>query len=77
MGEIIPTTTKRGEQTLDGILIDDTFKYWPTFLVQLYTMHGTVNGHYMPLVYSLLPNKTQDAYRKMWSVITGACRICV
>ena len=59
--------------TLDGILIDGTFKNCPTFFMQLYTIHGTVNGHYMPLVYCLLPNKTQDTYRRMWTIITDAC----
>ena len=76
MGEIIGTTTERGGRTLDDILIDGTFRYCPTFFMQLYTIHGTVNGYYMPLVYCLLPNKTQDTYRKMWTVITDACRIC-
>ena len=61
--------------TLDGILIDGPFKYCPTFFMQLYTIHGMVNGHYMPLVYCLLPNKTQDTYRKMWTVIRVLTRI--
>ena len=63
MGEIIGTSTEHGEQTLDGRLIDGTFKYCPTFFMQLYTIHGMVNG-YMPLVYCLLPNKTKDTYGK-------------
>ena len=28
--------------TLDRILIDGTYKYCPTFLMQLYTIHGTI-----------------------------------
>ena len=76
MDEIICTTTKRRGRTLDGILKDGTFKYCPTFFMQLYTIHGTVIGHYMPLVYCLLPNKTQDTFQKMWTVITDACTIC-
>ena len=62
MGEIIPATTEHGGQTSDSILIDGTFKNCPTFFRQLYTVHGTVNGHYMLLVYCLLSNKTQDIY---------------
>ena len=58
--------------TMDGILIEETFKYCPTFFMQLYTIHGTVNGHYMPLMYCLLPNKTHDTYHKLWTVITDA-----
>ena len=45
MGEIIRTTTERGGWSLDGRLTDGTFKYCPTFFMQLYTIHGTVNGH--------------------------------
>ena len=41
MDEIIRTTTERGGQTLNGILIDGTFQ----FFMQLYTIHGTVDGH--------------------------------
>ena len=59
MGEIIRTKTERGKQTLDGILIDGCFKYCQTFFMQLYTILGTVNGHYMALAYCLLSNKTQ------------------
>ena len=76
MSEIIRTTTERGGRTLGGILIDGTFKYCPAFFMQLYTTHGAVNGLYMPLLYCLLSNKTQDTSRKMWTVITDACRIC-
>ena len=46
-------------ENLDGILVDGTFKYCPTFFLQLTTIHGTESGHYMPLVYCLLPNKAQ------------------
>ena len=76
MGEIIRTISECGGQTLDGILIEGTFKYCPTFFMQLFTIQGTANEHNMPLVYCLLPNKTQDTYPKMWTVITDACRIC-
>ena len=58
---------------LDGILVDGTFKYCPTFFLQLYTIHGTENGHYMPLVYCLLPNKAQNTYMKMLSIIKDCC----
>ena len=74
MGEIIRTTTERGGRTMGGNLIDTTFKYCPTFFMQVNTctIHGMVNGHYMSLVYCLftVPNKTQDTYHKMW---TDAC----
>ena len=33
MGEILRTTTERGGWTLDGILIDGTYKYCPTFFI--------------------------------------------
>ena len=54
MGESIHTTTKVGGRALDGLLIDGTLKYCQIFFMHLNTKHGTVNGHYMSLVYCLL-----------------------
>ena len=42
--------------------IDGTFRCVPTLYKQLYTIHGTINGFSMPLVYALLQSKTVQTY---------------
>ena len=32
-------------------------------------MHGLWNGHYVPLVFTLLSDKTQTTYKYMWDAI--------
>ena len=59
-------------ENVEGILYDGTFKYCPHFS-STYTIHGTVNGHYMSLVYCLLSNMAQSTYLKMWSIIKDCC----
>ena len=61
-------------------LADGTFKTVPAIFCQLYTIHCLVggpnpfeNGHLLPCVYALLPNKTTATYTKMWNIIRGAC----
>ncbi|XP_068227951.1 uncharacterized protein [Palaemon carinicauda] len=43
---------------------DGTFKTVPSIFGQLYTIHGVKSGIIMPLVYALLPNKTEETYKK-------------
>lgn len=45
---------------------DGTFKVCPTLFYQLYTLHAEVHGQVVPLVYTLLPGKSQRSYRFMW-----------
>ena len=33
--------------------------------------HGLCNGHYVPLVFILLPEKSESIYRSMWIAITS------
>jgi hypothetical protein len=51
------------------IFIDGTFKYCPKFFFQLYSIHGCKNGNYIPLVFALLPLKTEECYNKMWDLL--------
>lgn len=51
------------------IYADGTFKCSPKFFTQLYTIHGYQNGLYVPLVYSLLPSKTEACYTKMLTLL--------
>ena len=61
-------------------LTDGTFKTVPTLFCQLYTIHCLVggpnpfeNGHLLPCVYALLPNKSISTYTKMWTIIGESC----
>ena len=45
--------------SVEEIFIDGTFKSCPKYFYQLYTIHGLRNGHFIPLVYALLPGKSE------------------
>ena len=44
---------------------DGTFKVCSEIFYQLYTIHGQRNGQIFPVVFCLLPNKTQSTYRML------------
>ena len=46
---------------------DGTFKVCPKLFYQLYTIHKEVHGKILPLVFSLLPSKSKNYYRFMWT----------
>ena len=41
---------------------DGTFKVVPPLFEQLYTIHGLQDNVAVPLIYALLPNKTEETY---------------
>ena len=43
------------------------------YFYQLYTIHEGKNGIYIPLVFGILPAKTEICYQKMWILITDHC----
>jgi len=47
-------------------LMDGTFKCVPGLFGQLYTIPGEMGSYVVPLVFTLLPNKQADTYRKMF-----------
>lgn len=49
--------------TAEWIYMDGTFEDSFKFFLQLFTIHGYLNGHYIPLVFCLLKAKTQNIYR--------------
>lgn len=59
--------------TAEEIFVDGTFKSCPKFFYQLYTIHGLCNGHYIPLVYALLPGQSEEIYRNMWKCLIDIC----
>lgn len=42
--------------------LDGTFKTVPPLYEQLYSIHASVHGSILPLVYALLPNKREETY---------------
>jgi len=51
------------------IFSDGTFSIVPNLFKQLYTIHGKVYQSVVPLVYVLMPEKSQEAYRKVFNVL--------
>jgi hypothetical protein len=49
--------------------MDGTFKIVPKLFCQLFTIHGNINGAYYPLIYSLLPDKRESTYVKIFEHI--------
>ena len=49
------------ETSLDWF-VDGTFKVVPSIFYQLFTIHAMTNGHVVPCVFALLPNKQQVTY---------------
>ena len=45
---------------------DGTFKCSPTIFYQLYTLHIQVGMHSVPRLFALLPNKSQEAYIRLF-----------
>jgi len=43
-----------------------------TSALQIYTIHGYLNGEGMPLVWALLPNKTTETYVELFSALRDA-----
>ena len=36
---------------------------------QMYSIHGSIHGKNLPLVYSLLPNKDEKAYEELFKIV--------
>lgn len=53
----------------DFWIADGTFKVAPPTFCQLYVIHGVVFHKVVPLVYVLMPNKTQSSYELMIKII--------
>jgi len=54
------------------IVCDGTFEMCPDSAYQLYTLHGFCEGEAAPLVWALLPNKTQGTYEEFFNSIHDA-----
>ncbi|CAF3717843.1 unnamed protein product [Rotaria socialis] len=58
-----------GEQ----LLVDGTFKVTPSIFYQLYAMHVVYGNVVLPVVFALLPNKTQQTYRRLIDKLSKIC----
>jgi hypothetical protein len=53
------------------IFMDGTFDISPTLFMQVYTVHVLKHGRCLPVVYGLLPRKTQAIYTSFLTVISN------
>lgn len=58
---------------MESIYVDGTFRYCTKHFLQLFTIHGLKNGYYIPLVFCLLPNKTESTYLKAFEALKKEC----
>lgn len=59
---------------VEELFVDGTFKSCPPQFSQIYSIHCLSNDIYCPLVFCLLPSKTQETYKNMWKAILSLCR---
>ncbi|CAI6352020.1 unnamed protein product [Macrosiphum euphorbiae] len=50
---------------------DGTFSCTPKLFTQLYTIHSIIDKNVIPLVYVLLPDKSEDTYRRMFVALNS------
>jgi hypothetical protein len=60
---------------VDTIYMDRTFKYCPRLFLQLFSIHGLKNGHYIPLIFCLLPDKSIETYKYTLHCIVDKCNL--
>lgn len=59
--------------TCSKIYIDGTFDYCTKFFCQLFTIHAFKNGHYIPVVFMLLPDKQSSTYATAFNLLIEYC----
>ena len=52
------------------VYMDGTFSYCTKYFLQLFTIHGLFNGHYIPLMFCLLPDKRSETYEKLFKTLS-------
>jgi hypothetical protein len=48
--------------TIDAIYMNGTFQYCVRFFMQMFIIRGFKNGHYISLIFCLLPDKKYETY---------------
>ncbi|CAG9836467.1 unnamed protein product [Diabrotica balteata] len=59
----------------ETIYMDGTFSYCAQYFKQFVTIHVFINGHYIPLCYCLLPDKSEQTYIKLFNVLKRKCKV--
>lgn len=57
----------------EHVFLDGTFKVAPPFFKQMYTLHVHYLGQMIPVVFALLPCKTQEVYIRLFGIISRLC----
>ncbi|CAF1618235.1 unnamed protein product, partial [Rotaria magnacalcarata] len=57
----------------EELLVDGTFKVSPSIFYQLYAMHVVYRNAVLPVVFALLPNKTEQTYRRLINKLSELC----
>ena len=57
----------------ERIFMDGTFKVAPPFFTQMYTVHVQYLGQMIPVLFALLPCKTQEIYVRLFDIVTKLC----
>ena len=60
----------------EKICTDGTFNSTPKLYMQLYNIQGLYQGHFVPLVFATLPDKSANTYFDMFSIIKTLNLIC-
>jgi hypothetical protein len=55
------------------IFVNRTFEFCSKYFYQLFTVHGFQNGHYVSLIFSLLPNKLSSTYKYLFQALISKC----
>jgi hypothetical protein len=55
--------------------MDGIFKYCPRFFLQMFIIQGLKKGHYIPLIFFLLPDKSIETYTFTLHCIVNKCNL--
>lgn len=61
--------------SVDVVYMDGTFDFCTKYFMQFFTIHGFKNGHYVPLVFALLPRKTAEIYTDLFNILQDVCSV--
>ncbi|KAE9537550.1 hypothetical protein AGLY_006573 [Aphis glycines] len=59
---------------VETIYMDGTFQFCAKFFEQMFYIHGFKNGHYIPLIFILLPDKNYETYVYTFKSIVNKCK---
>ncbi|XP_046562350.1 uncharacterized protein LOC124271295 [Haliotis rubra] len=71
-GNILLFFTSKNMELLsaaDVIFADGTFSSSPRLFDQIYSIHAEYQGHMLPLIYGLLPNRTEATYTSVFDYL--------